>query len=404
MYRMGLLQTVKSDYEKSSDSQECLTRVKMESFEALTMTTEEFAPSVPNMSYRYTCPSAGHFRCRDTQLVFWMWGEGSVEYHPEHWDERILTNSGYEPAGPLYCITSPETLMYRLDLPHCETDVYAAENLRVLHVSREQREFLQPQTVTHHHVSITIHGLSRFALVRKNKFSNQRVKGQVLFFLEPKVTANQNRLWVFLIPRSVPLLQVEESNKKYTYIKTSSNCIFRPKAKYTVESDIQHNFQVQPKKYTFLPDYSPSQHASFELFLSSGISELNLWILEKTKLKILRRWCRRLILKASSASENNVSSDGKHGLRWINTLCNIIEQLKKKEMKKLKGLMNSLETHDPIPKSSLEKAKDAVTLADLMVATWGTGDSILVTKELMGKLPRNDHAVTSLLNPFLVAA
>ncbi|XP_067118090.1 uncharacterized protein [Osmerus mordax] len=102
--------------------------------------------------------------------------------------------------------------------------------------------------------------------------------------------------------------------------------------------------------------------------------------------------------------KNNVSSDGKHGLRWINTLCNIIEQLKKKEMKKLKGLMNSLETHDPIPKSSLEKAKDAVTLADLMVATWGTGGSILVTKELMGKLPRNDHAVTSLLNPFLVAA
>ena len=108
----------------------------------------------------------------------------------------------------------------------CVCAVYAAENLRVLHVSREQREFLYPQMVTHHHVSVTIHGLSRFALVRKNKFSNHPVKGQVLFFLEPKVTANQNRLWVFLIPRNVPFLQVRFLNR-YKIRNTLNNNHFR---------------------------------------------------------------------------------------------------------------------------------------------------------------------------------
>lgn len=60
--------------------------------------------------------------CSATGLVFGLKGSGCVEYYVAHWDMRLLINTHYEPAGPLFDIKTPTGEIYELHLPHCETN------------------------------------------------------------------------------------------------------------------------------------------------------------------------------------------------------------------------------------------------------------------------------------------
>ncbi|XP_029504021.1 uncharacterized protein LOC115119384 isoform X1 [Oncorhynchus nerka] len=371
---------------------------------------EEFDPDktiTDKITYRFQCGSRGRFQCRATGLVFGMRGAGIVEYSVVHWDRDILANTSYEPAGPLFQFRSPEGHMYQLHLPHCEVKVSAAENLLVAHICRKNREFLIPK-VTHSHVIVSISGLSNYGKARKKQSNSNRIQGQVLLFLEPEATPEEQRLWVFLLPRDMPPDQVENQHKEFTFIKTSSSCMLTPTAKYSVTSDLKQGFLVQPKKYTLHIAHCTYQHATFEVFLNRSITELKMKILE-TKLKTRKRWSRRVILntpRGLTMSPPLLSSDNAAKIKrfneqqWIKNLCDILRELSKDEIKKLKSMMRNKE-QKPIPKSALEGRKSPEELAELMVETWGMHDSIKATKEFMERLPRNDDRVTSLLQPFL---
>ncbi|XP_029566010.1 uncharacterized protein LOC115159973 isoform X6 [Salmo trutta] len=361
---------------------------------------EEFDPDkiiTDKITYRFQCGTRGRFQCRATGLVFGMRGAGIVEYSVVHWDRDILANTSYEPAGPLFQLRSPEGHMYQLHLPHCEVKVSAAENLLVAHICRKNREFLIPK-VTHSHVIVSISGLSNYGKARKKQSNSNRIQGQVLLFLEPEATPEEQRLWVFLLPRDMPPDEVENQHKEFTFIKTSSSCMLTPTAKYSVTSDLRQGFLVQPKKYTLHIAHCTYQHATFEVFLNRSITELNMKILE-TKLKTRKRWCRRVILNTPRA-DNAAKVKRFTEQQWIKNLCEILGQLSKDEKKKLKSMMRNKE-QKPITKSALEGRKSPEELAELMVETWGMHDSIKATQEFMERLPRNDVPVTSLLQPFL---
>ncbi|XP_013997348.2 uncharacterized protein isoform X6 [Salmo salar] len=361
---------------------------------------EEFDPDktiTDKITYRFQCGTRGRFQCRATGLVFGMRGAGIVEYSVVHWDRDILANTSYEPAGPLFQLRSPEGHMYQLHLPHCEVKVSAAENLLVAHICRKNREFLIPK-VTHSHVIVSISGLSNYGKARKKQSNSNRIQGQVLLFLEPEATPEEQRLWVFLLPRDMPPDEVENQHKEFTFIKTSSSCMLTPTAKYSVTSDLRQGFLVQPKKYTLHIAHCTYQHATFEVFLNRSITELNMNILE-TKLKTRKRWCRRVILNTPRA-DNAAKVKRFTEQQWIKNLCEILGQLSKYEKKKLKAMMRNKE-QKPITKSALEGRKSPEELAELMVETWGMHDSIKATQEFMERMPRNDVPVTSLLQPFL---
>ncbi|ROJ33099.1 Nucleotide-binding oligomerization domain-containing protein 2 [Anabarilius grahami] len=69
--------------------------------------------------FQYT--SEGLFMCRTTGLLFGLKGSGCVEYSVVHWDMRLLINTRYKPAGPLFDIKTITGEIYELHLPHCET-------------------------------------------------------------------------------------------------------------------------------------------------------------------------------------------------------------------------------------------------------------------------------------------
>lgn len=89
----------------------------------------------------------------------------------------------------------------------------AIGELVVMHISPKETKILTPIMLTQTHVSVQIHGLCKFGILRRKqrKLSqrpNGRVLGQVLLFLEPRITVTEHRLWVFLLSRNVPPSEV----------------------------------------------------------------------------------------------------------------------------------------------------------------------------------------------------
>uniref|UniRef100_A0A3P8ZQ25 NACHT domain-containing protein n=1 Tax=Esox lucius TaxID=8010 RepID=A0A3P8ZQ25_ESOLU len=380
----------------------CLTYGESKRFSKTKAHFKEFDPVMKlvegRISYSFQFGSRGRFKCTATGLIFGMKEPGTMEYSVEDWDMGILANTSYEPAGPLFQLNSPEGDIYQLQLPHCETEVYSAEDLHVAHMCINNMEFLRPKKVTQSHVIVAICGLSRFGNVRKRPFYQNRVQVKVGLFLEPDVTPTRQRLWVFLLPRNVPFTEVKEQHKEFVFIKTSPYCILRPKAKYSLTSDLKLGFKVQPKKYILHFDSSNDHHATFEVFLNHDITELHLKIQERTGLKALIRWSRLVILKTKSAK---VSVQKLTESQWIESLCSILEQLTNKQMKKLKSLMMTTKERSHISKSTLEGLEDHCDVAQQMVWAWGMNGSIMATREFMDKLQRQDECVMSLLQPFL---
>ncbi|XP_062297440.1 NACHT, LRR and PYD domains-containing protein 12-like, partial [Scomber scombrus] len=184
---------------------------------------EDFTPNMltesANISYRFSCPGPGVFRCNSTGLMFVMTKEAELQYRTVQWDERVLQPAGKTAAGPLFNIqSSPEDAVSQLHLPHCETmDAPLPEGLlSVVHITDDVMSILKPLEITDTHVVVNVPHLSAFGLVFVldyiNSFFNTRrpINGHVLLFLRPQQSETQKQyLDVFLLPRNVPLSEVK---------------------------------------------------------------------------------------------------------------------------------------------------------------------------------------------------
>ncbi|KAK7171099.1 hypothetical protein R3I94_001113 [Phoxinus phoxinus] len=95
----------------------------------------------------------------------------------------------------------------------------------------------------------------------------------------------------------------------------------------------------------------------------------------------------------------NLSSNGSALRNWRDTLFQILKDLSNDELKEMKYYMCYNDKHR-IPKSSLED-KDRVDLAEQILKQWGDRLSVLKTRDLMKKIPRNDDVMMELFTPVL---
>ncbi|XP_045575851.1 NACHT, LRR and PYD domains-containing protein 1 [Salmo salar] len=231
-------------------------------------------------TYRLQCPKAGLFQCSSTGLVFLMEGKGDMIYMMTQWDSSLL--GSMTPAGPLFSIDCPQQCVRQLHLPHCMCDE-KDDNLSVAHVTDGNMEIVQPLKTTATHVIVTITHLSLFGLIR-NWFSFLPVRSQVLLFFRPQWNRPQKRILnVMLLPKNVPLCEVEHQQKGSTFIQSSSKCTLTPRGKYGLCCKLVANSSTKTKSGQFDYDYSPNFHPTFQVFLDcmSGAENIRLSLLDR---------------------------------------------------------------------------------------------------------------------------
>ncbi|XP_036375400.1 uncharacterized protein LOC118771499 [Megalops cyprinoides] len=235
--------------------------------------TPEIDHSKGKITYRYHSAHAVHFQCSVTGLVFVMEMVVEVQYSTALWDSNLLTPTGQQPAGPLFNITCPQGSMRELHLPHCEVlSGKRCDFLSVAHVVGDSIEVLQPLEVTDTHVKVKISSFSLFGLIKSPSHSS--IKGQVLLFLRQP---GGDILNVLLLPRNIPISEVEPQQRGGLHIQVSSNCTLTPDRTYKLSCD---NHRTQPKDAPFDCEYSPNYHPTFEVFLDMPVWEMNLRLLE----------------------------------------------------------------------------------------------------------------------------
>ncbi|KTG42731.1 hypothetical protein cypCar_00005278 [Cyprinus carpio] len=272
----------------------------------------ELAVNNGKISYRFQWKTEGLFMCSATGLVFGLKGSGCVEYYVAHWDMRLLINTHYEPAGPLFDIRTPAGEICELHLPHCETHVDAIGSLSVVHIHSEDTwEFLSPNKISRTHIAVNVCRLSRYGIVHENNQNNKIINGQVLLFQEPDMSVTQQRLWVFLLPSNVPLSEIKEQQHQYVFIQTSSDCKLQINAKYTLIS--KKAKRVQPKEKLFEPLHAGNYHPTFEVFLDKDVTEVRIKIQLKIKesdtINFKNAWKRWIILKNNTDNHAQMRSE-----------------------------------------------------------------------------------------------
>ncbi|KAG7314432.1 hypothetical protein KOW79_021735 [Hemibagrus wyckioides] len=226
---------------------------------------------------------AGQFKCKFSDLVFDMKGEGRVMYKIVSWDRRVLDGLRHmEPAGPLYSIECHNGSIRRLHFPHCETRTDVVK-LTVAHVTGGNVEMLQPLKITNTHVIIEVQNLSPFGLLKALLWPAFPIRAQVLLFFEKSL----RKFHIHLLPGNVPVEEVQKRHKSIRYITTSSKCELTPGKKYRpCCKTTDREYVSQPEDEKFECDYGPNYHPTFEVFLNTGVTKVTLSLLDETGLVV----------------------------------------------------------------------------------------------------------------------
>ncbi|XP_056256215.1 NACHT, LRR and PYD domains-containing protein 12-like isoform X2 [Seriola aureovittata] len=241
------------------------------------------------VSYRFRCPGPGGFQCTSTGLVFVMAQEAELLYRTVQWDESLLQSAGKTAAGPLFSIQCPEDAVCELHLPHCETkDALLSEGLlSVVHITDDGMSILEPLEITDTHVIVKVPHLSSFGLVWAldvlwRIWNNMKaISGQILLFLQPpNQTAQKQSLNVHLLPRNVPLAEVQAKQGDSVYIQKPSKCTLIKDQSYTIHCLKAH--KVQPEKDDFELDFGPNYHPTFEIILPTSTKEATVSVRDQT--------------------------------------------------------------------------------------------------------------------------
>ncbi|XP_071371530.1 nuclear GTPase SLIP-GC-like isoform X2 [Centroberyx affinis] len=227
-------------------------------------------------SYRLDCPGAGLFQCASTGLVFEMEKKGEVLYRTVDWDNLPSTLT---PAGPLFSIQCP--CVRQLHLPHCEILSDDPDKLSVAHVIDGKMEEVQPNHMNATHVVVDVTNLSEYGLFRKS-FSHLPVQGQVLLFHQKAENRPHScTLNVLLLPRNVPICEVESHQMGCTFIPTRSNCTLSPRGRYGLGCELVARAEIQPKSGMFDCDYGQNYQSTFRVFLDSGAETVRLILMDR---------------------------------------------------------------------------------------------------------------------------
>ncbi|XP_060776901.1 NACHT, LRR and PYD domains-containing protein 3-like isoform X2 [Neoarius graeffei] len=269
-------------HQKSDKQHEQNQKLQQENREQHSVIPEVFIPELvkhgdDGVAYRFRCSRAGQFHCKLTNLGFEMKENGEVLYTIMSWDNGQLQGLGqFQPAGPLYNINCSEGSILYLHFPHCEiqTDRNQIE-LAVAHFIEGNVEIIQPLKITNTHVILEVQGLSLFGLIIKRIFGEKPISAQVLLFYKEIIGKKERRrkLDIHLLPGNVPVEEVQKRHQCSTYIPCSSICQLTPGKKYR---PLCEPHVSQPKVQTFVCDYGPNYHITFEVILKTEVEVLTL--------------------------------------------------------------------------------------------------------------------------------
>ncbi|CAK6983554.1 uncharacterized protein LOC128366930 [Scomber scombrus] len=275
---------------------------QLECRENLTGTShwQDFTPKVltesANISYRFSCPGPGVFRCTLTGLVFGTVQEAELQYRTVQWDESLLQPAGKTAAGPLFNIHSPDGAVSQLRLPHCETrDAPLPDGLlSVVHITDDGMNILEPLEITDTHVVVNITHFSPVGLVWKRFTRRNRrpIRGQVLLFLRPPDDDDDQILDVFLLQANIPLSEVAARQGSAENIKISSKCRLSIGQSYSVQCEPEA-YRIQPGRELFDTKCGPNFFPTFEVFLTTKQKTVTLMVKDQEG---TQRWNRMVKL------------------------------------------------------------------------------------------------------------
>ncbi|KAM4710879.1 uncharacterized protein FYW61_021545 isoform 1-T3 [Anableps anableps] len=357
-----------------------------------------FTPEVETLhlqdSYRFKCPGPGVFQCTLTGLVFVMLQEAKLRYNIIQWDESILQSVGKIPAGPLYNISCSNEAVHQLHLPHCEiTDVLSTESLlSVIHISNDDGlNILEPLKITDSHVIVKISSLSAFGLVWDYimRFTDMKipVASQVLLYLGPlKPKAQNQKLYVFLLPRNIPKREVSKDQKDCKCVRSTSNCKLIKDQIYTLACPAaSHDYKIQPERAEFDLNFGEQYHPTFEIRLPINTEVVGIIIKDEADSQV---W--KYDADLTEYSQDDVTSSVTVPSQSTNLpghLLNILEDLREDEFGKLRWLLKngSQDTHFRIKESATR-----LEVVDQMLKYYSSEEAPEVMKKMLRSIGRND--------------
>ncbi|XP_030584045.1 NACHT, LRR and PYD domains-containing protein 3-like [Archocentrus centrarchus] len=286
---------------------------KMKMYTAQSSFTPEMRLERTGISYRFTFPGPGLFRCSLTGLVFDVTHESEVTYRTLIWDPMVLQPAHKVAGGPLFSIECSQDSVRQLHLPHCEPEpALVSDSIAVVHITDDGMSIIQPLEITETHVVVDVPHLSAFGIVwdltaRFFNYGTKPIRGQVLLFLR-----NRPRLIlsVMLLPGNVPLHDVKAQHTTSEYIEVPSFCYFHKGQKYSLNSAPQ-DFKIQPACAEFFENYGPNYHPTFEIILTMSTEEVTLMVQDPEKTQV---WEHDLHLPASSSHDSPAGSPPQMGI------------------------------------------------------------------------------------------
>ncbi|KAI4898946.1 hypothetical protein NFI96_020779, partial [Prochilodus magdalenae] len=146
-----------------------------------------------------------------------MNGEGEVLYTTVSQDGSCPVSTNHYAAGPLYDIKCVRGGLSQLQLPHCEASPDDCTFMTVAHYTESGMGVLQPENITHMHVTVSIPATSRFLSQNTLNFFKNKVRGQIILIYHPPP---KHWLHVFLRPGNVDPKLVNPKERQNKYIQT----------------------------------------------------------------------------------------------------------------------------------------------------------------------------------------
>ncbi|XP_043965844.1 uncharacterized protein LOC122827218 [Gambusia affinis] len=345
------------------------------------------------VSYRFQCPGPGVFECALTGLVFVVTQPAKLCYKIIQWDESILQPTGKVPAGPLYSISCSPEAVCGLHLPHCQdTDMLPSEGLlSVVHVFSDGLNFLEPLKITDTHVVVRISDFSAFGLVWDflKRFIERKdpVPSQVLLYLGPlKPRARNQKLYVFLLPRNIPMYEVSKDRRNCKFISSTSNCKLIKDQRYILTCPrASQLYKIQPKSAEFDLSFGNQYHPTFEVRLPINTEEVVIIIKDEAETVV---W--EYDVDLAGHSEDDVQSGVTVQSESPNLkvdLLNILDELNEEEFKRFKWfLRNGQQTSGFKLKESAERRK----VVDQLLQQYSPEEVLQAMKKTLKSMGRND--------------
>ncbi|XP_054914952.1 uncharacterized protein LOC129378622 isoform X2 [Poeciliopsis prolifica] len=346
------------------------------------------------VSYRFQCPGPGVFQCALTALVFVVTQPAKLCYRIIQWDESILHPAGKTPAGPLYNISCSPVAVCGLHLPHCQTaDTLASEGLlSVVHVSSDYGlNFLKPLKITDTHVVVRVSELSAFGLVWDfiKRFMERKdpVPSQVLLYLGPLNSRAQNqKLYVFLLPRNIPTYEVTKDQKDCKFVRSTSNCKLIKDQRYvlTCPRASQH-YKIQPQRAEFDLNFGTQYHPTFEIRLPINTEEVVITIKDEVD-TVVWEYDADLTDHSQDDVPSSVTVKSESPNLHVDLL-NILDELTEEEFSRFKWFLRNE------PQSSRFRVRDSAArqeVVDQLLHQCSQEEVLQAVKRTFRKMGRND--------------